>query len=295
MWRKSGVWLLSVKDFSRKSGRKSARVFRRKSIRHLIFAQRPVGLRQGEPTEESLSGWLCKLTGWLPKDLWGLLWDAGGREFQDYIKFILRCFKGFVEMHNEMFRERTEGSEREGSVWIRQEQAQEQRGKKGQKWPVECIWVSTLAWLSPLLGLIKPYFSLQRVAVLPGAGGETGVAVGQRSAQGWVPVPGGDRSRTGGTGGGHCVRHGCERCLCLCGCWYRHCFLPRWSSWPLDAIRNTHSASVLAGPANAQPLQPAKKTHHYHDPATSSSWQADFWKKMRTNKNCNWTKILWQH
>lgn len=123
MWQKSRVWLLSVKDASQKNGRKSARVFGRKSIHHLIFAQCLATLGQEEPTKETLSRWLCKPVGWLPRDLWGLLWDAGGREFGDYIKFILRWFKGIVEMCNETFREKNEGSEREGSLWIREEQA----------------------------------------------------------------------------------------------------------------------------------------------------------------------------
>lgn len=78
----------------------------------------------------------------------------------------------------------------------------------------------------------------------------------------WVGGACTDCSQAGGTGENHCVHRICERCVCLCGCWHRHGLLPRWSSWPLDAIGNKRYALVPAGPGNAQLPQPAQKTSH---------------------------------
>lgn len=100
------------------------------------------------------------------------------------------------------------------------------------------------------------------------------MAVGQRSMQVWDTAPGGNHSQMGGTGRGHCVSQGCEHFLCLCGCWYRHGFLPPWSSWLLHAFGNICTTSLPAGSENRQPLQSMESTSL--DLSTSSSWLADF-------------------
>lgn len=103
---------------------------------------------------------------------------------------------------------------------------------------------------------------------------EAGMAVGRRSLLGWVPAPMGDRSRTGGTGGGCCVCHVCERCLGPCGC----CTGTAFCLVELLAARchQEHTLSLGTSPTWEHATATACTENTPLDPATSSSWQADF-------------------
>lgn len=172
MWQKSRVWFSSVKDFGEKKGKEMSEFPRGNlyiiwSLPNVLSVLGKIG-KWKKLSSDGCANWWGDCLKTYGSNWDHILWDAGGGEFGDYTQFILRCFKGIVEMCNEMFRERTKDSERERSTWIREGQVLRKRAKERQKWPAKHIWVSTLGWLSALLDLhIKSYFSLQRQPLQP--------------------------------------------------------------------------------------------------------------------------------